>query len=409
MKKIYSSLKKMMALVIAIALPLFASSAPKQATVSAEIKGLVNDTVYVIHADYSTFESTEGKGEFITAKEGRFVYNIQVSSVTQVIFIPAKFFHKRDGGGHFFVEGGLITLFLTPGSQIEVTGSVEPNFINYSVRGSTVNETYAAHRIINKISIVKGDSLDIFQNSYPFSSKVSPTGEEWSKEEKEEFFQKIFDERRAFSRQVGKQNLAYAKANYDQDLAAYYLVRMSLDTFGVYYDKLTISVKNGIFKPLLNRNLAQYSKYKEHLENQKKIQAGVQAPDFTLKALSGKDFKLSSMKGKYVVLDFWGSWCPPCIKGFPKMKKYYEKYKSQVEFIGISCRDKKDVWRKSVEKHQLDWIQVINNEDKNKDVSVLYAVDSYPYKIILDEHRKIVAIFSGETEDFYKKLDEIFK
>lgn len=63
------------------------------------------------------------------------------------------------------------------------------------------------------------------------------------------------------------------------------------------------------------------------------------APDFTLKDIQGNDFSLSSAKGKYVILDFWGSWCGWCIKGLPDMKKAYRKYKHKVVFVGIDCND----------------------------------------------------------------------
>ena len=68
-------------------------------------------------------------------------------------------------------------------------------------------------------------------------------------------------------------------------------------------------------------------------------QAPAKAPDFTLSDINGKSLSLSSMRGKVVVLDFWGSWCVWCIRGIPDMKKYYEKYKGKFEIIGMDCGD----------------------------------------------------------------------
>ena len=100
------------------------------------------------------------------------------------------------------------------------------------------------------------------------------------------------------------------------------------------------------------------------------IAEGQMAPDFTLKDLQGNDLALSSLRGKYVVLDFWGSWCGWCIKGIPDMKKYYDKYKDRME---------------------------------------IYGVPGYPTKIVVDPQGKIAKIVVGEDPAFYTYLDELFK
>ena len=146
-----------------------------------------------------------------------------------------------------------------------------------------------------------------------------------------------------------------------------------------------------------------YQHEKEH------VLKGTAAPDFTLSDLEGKPVSLSSLKGKYIVLDFWGSWCFPCIKGMPEMKKYYEKYRNKLEFVGIACRDKDATWRGAVEKNELNWIQLknIDSDDATENVSVLYFVEAYPTKFILDKDLKIIAIFQGEVKEFYTKLEQL--
>lgn len=75
------------------------------------------------------------------------------------------------------------------------------------------------------------------------------------------------------------------------------------------------------------------------------IKAGAKAPDFTAQKVDGTSLTLSSLQGKYVVLDFWGSWCKWCIKGFPDMKEAYAAYKDKAEFVGIACRDTEEKWK----------------------------------------------------------------
>ena len=80
---------------------------------------------------------------------------------------------------------------------------------------------------------------------------------------------------------------------------------------------------------------------------------GDMAPEIELPNLQGSTTKLSSLRGKYVVIDFWGSWCIWCIRGIPNMKTYYAKYKDKMEILGVDCRDTEAKWKAAVEEHQL--------------------------------------------------------
>lgn len=137
------------------------------------------------------------------------------------------------------------------------------------------------------------------------------------------------------------------------------------------------------------------------------VQAGADAPDFTLNDLNGKPLALSSLRGKYVVLDFWGSWCAWCIKGFPEMKEAYAKYKGKVEILGIACNDTEKRWKAAVAKHRLPWLNVLNAGDV--DVSTLYAVEGYPTKVVISPEGKILKVVVGESPEFYTYLEELFK
>lgn len=89
------------------------------------------------------------------------------------------------------------------------------------------------------------------------------------------------------------------------------------------------------------------------------------------------------------------------------MKKYYDKYKSKMEIVGINCGDTEEKWRKGVKELELPWTNLYNGSEK--EIIINYAVSGYPTKILIDSEGKIVDVFVGETKALYKKLDELFK
>ena len=134
---------------------------------------------------------------------------------------------------------------------------------------------------------------------------------------------------------------------------------------------------------------------------------GTMAPDFTLNDLNGKPLTLSSLRGKYVILDFWGSWCVWCIKGIPQMKEYYQKYAGKFEILGIDCNDKEEKWKAAVKTYELPWLHVYNPRDSK--VLDMYEIQGFPTKIIIGPDGKIIKTIVGEDPAFYRLLDELFK
>lgn len=133
------------------------------------------------------------------------------------------------------------------------------------------------------------------------------------------------------------------------------------------------------------------------------------APDFELPNLQGSTTKLSSLRGKYVVLDFWGSWCIWCIRGIPNMKTYYAKYKDKMEILGVDCRDTEEKWKAAVAEHNLPWLQVRCPDDKLQAIAAQYSIEGFPTKVVIDPQGKLVKTVVGEDPEFYTFLDELFK
>lgn len=127
---------------------------------------------------------------------------------------------------------------------------------------------------------------------------------------------------------------------------------------------------------------------------------GKQAPDFSLSTLAGKSFSLSALKGKYVVLDFWASWCTPCRAANQKIKPIYEHYKNKgFEMVSLSMDDQRNLWENAVKKDGLPWIQVLELSGiKGSAIAQKYGVVSLPTVFLLDKTGKVIAQNISEKE-----------
>ncbi len=139
------------------------------------------------------------------------------------------------------------------------------------------------------------------------------------------------------------------------------------------------------------------------------IKVGAEAPELILPTKDNKDLALSSFRGKIVLIDFWASWCAPCRKELPNVKRVYEKYKNKgFEILGVSLDKDRDTWLEAIDKEGLKWPQVSDLKFWQSEACQTYAVQSIPYTVLVDKEGKIIAT-DLRGADLDKKLAEIFK
>jgi len=162
-----------------------------------------------------------------------------------------------------------------------------------------------------------------------------------------------------------------------------------------YYAGFPEAVKNSIY----GKGVAK------QLEKRKIAAPGTDVIDFAKNDLNGNPLSLLSFRGKYVLLDFWGSWCVPCRKGNPHLKELYQRYKSKgFDIIGIAAdNDTPDAWKKAIEKDGLPWHHILLDDLDKK-----YNITSYPTKILIDKNGKIIGRYGSEEEELDKMLSKIF-
>ncbi|MCE4064670.1 TlpA family protein disulfide reductase [Chryseobacterium gleum] len=146
------------------------------------------------------------------------------------------------------------------------------------------------------------------------------------------------------------------------------------------------------------------------VDAQKAIEIGKKAPEITMAKADGTAFSLSTLKGKIVLIDFWATWCAPCVEEQPELKALYDTYSDKVknnqfEILGISLDRNKESWQKAIDRFGINWIQVSDLKFWKSPVAKLYEVDELPFNIIIDGQGTILAknLHGKDLEEFLKK------
>lgn len=144
----------------------------------------------------------------------------------------------------------------------------------------------------------------------------------------------------------------------------------------------------------------------KHMMLVKPVSVGQQAPDFTLTDDTGKTFQLAEYKGKYVMLDFWASWCAPCRQENPNVVRLYNQYKEKgFNIVGISLDEDQKAWQQAIKDDKLTWRHAVETQRFDGAVVKQYQIEAIPSSFIIDPTGKIIAknLRGNDLEDFLKK------
>ncbi len=341
------------------------------------IKGTLKNNTYTSATLFQIGKEMNQVAIIPIDKDGNFTYNLE---------LKATDFYRLQ-----FDNSTFVMCIFQAGENVEISTDVKDFMNQLMVKGSEQTEQVFKNQKLITTTKAKLDSI----SNASYQNMANP---------KYDSLQKVY-------------SAAYDKINKKLTVALSEFVEKNLGSLAILFiqDNLKVDENIDLYSKADSVMMKRYpenfyvNNFTMQIEASKKTRLGSVAPDFTLPDTNGVNVSLSSFKGKYLLVDFWASWCGPCIKEVPNVQKLYADFHSKgFEILGVSLDKDKASWTRALRTKPLPWTQVSDLKYWKSMVVPLFNISGIPYTLLLDKEGKIIA--KGlRGDDLYKKVESLMK
>ena len=355
------------------------SKETKDCTIQGVLDGVYKGTkVYLVEE-----EEINGASKVIDScdvKDNRYTFVIKNVTVPRMYFVKSGDSECLSPITPVWVERGKV--------RVKANSNF---FLNCDVRGTVNNEIFSAYNaVIRHIvdSVNRSANIDVMLN----------------RNQTQEARERDFKARTNFHNTRSLELQEELVRRYSDQAIAPFMIFWEMKA-NVSLEKLKQ------LRALVDPSLIEhpYTKQLDEFIRLADFKVGSDMPDFKLPDKDGKDFVFSTLRGKYVLVDFWASWCGPCMREMPNVVKLYKECKGKnFEIVGISLDQKRDAWLNAVEKNKMKWIQVSDLKSWETLPVKLCNISAVPYTVLVDPEGKVIAL-DLRGEELIKKVKEVLK
>jgi peroxiredoxin len=360
--------------------------AQEKYVIKGHIKGMKKDMKLLLQFVGRDIVTGQNLSDSTIVKDGRFYLEGTIDRPHK-IYLSLRSMEPEPQSGtagyQLFATRDGQTFYLAPGTTV-----MEANSLKEAVISNQTQKEY----------------LDLENQLKPAEDLMETISKQFYGTRNKDSVKILGSKRRAYYKQLDSVKEDFVGKNPN----SYVSLDIVIDHFHVIEDPVAFEALFNTLSPFL-KNSASGKKMLIALALTKRLAIGQPAIDFTQNDADGKPVSLASSRGKYVLIDFWASWCGPCRSEYPYLHKAYDQFKgNNFEIIGVSLDENRSAWLNSIKENNFPWLEVCDMKGHLNEVALAYGINAIPQSFLIDPQGTIIAK-NLRGNDLIQKLNEVIK